>query len=88
MASPCSTPILASVLLVVSQEESRWVGMGWMSLFGLGRTLVFLALGFGFVGLKGLPKSGHWMKHIHQFSTLLMIGAGAYFIGIGSGWWS
>lgn len=77
MASPCSSPILASILISLSETGSYITGMLAMFAYAVGASSLFLLLG---LGLSKLPKKGHWMKKVHQGAAALMILAGTYYI--------
>jgi cytochrome c biogenesis protein CcdA len=77
MASPCSSPILGSVLISLSETGSYRTGFLAMLAYAIGASSLFLALG---LGLSRLPKRGNWMKKVHKGSSLLMIAVGIYYI--------
>lgn len=86
VASPCSTPVLAGVLVMISQSENRVQGMGLMFLYGAGISTIFLVLGLGFLRISQIPKSGVWMRYVHKTSVLLLVGSALYFAGKGMQW--
>lgn len=86
VASPCSTPVLAGVLVMISQAENRAQGMGLMFLYGAGITTIFLILGLGFLKMTHMPRSGQWMRYVHKFSVLLLVASAFYFAGKGMQW--
>ncbi len=83
VASPCSTPVLGGVLLLISQSENRLAGFGLMFLYGLGLSTLFLILGLGLFKAAQLPKSGQWMTYVHKFSVFLLVGSSFYFFAKG-----
>ncbi len=86
VASPCSTPVLAGVLLMISQAENRIQGMGLMFLYGAGISTIFLILGLGLLRVTQIPKSGLWMRYVHKLSVLMLIASSFYFAAKGMQW--
>lgn len=80
IASPCSTPVLAGVLALVAQSESRGQGVVLMAIYGMGISTLFMLLGLGLLKSKTLPQSGKWMILVHNFSMALLLVGGIYFI--------
>jgi thiol:disulfide interchange protein DsbD len=81
MASPCTSPILGSVLTTLSAESSeRASGFILMLAYAVGASFIFLVLGLGLAKLKSLPRAGRWMNSIHRLSSLLMIVLGGYYL--------
>lgn len=83
VASPCTGPVLAGVLALISQVGSVYTGSFLMFLYALGLSSIFLILGLGLVRASQIPKSGKWMVVVHKFSSILLLGAGCYFIYLG-----
>lgn len=80
VASPCTSPVLGGVLSQIASDGSFWSGILEMLFFAFGMGFIFLVVGFGFIHLKKLPKSGHWMSTVHHLtSVFLFIGACYYF---------
>ena len=84
MASPCSTPILATTLTLLASKSSALVGVALMTVYSIGFLFLFGLLGFGVVKASKIPKSGVWMKYVHAMGSLAILGAGIYY-GI-TGW--
>lgn len=84
MASPCSTPILATTLTLLASKSGVLEGMALMSVYSIGFLFIFALLGFGVFKASKLPRSGAWMKTIHTLGSLAIVGAGIYY-GI-TGW--
>jgi len=78
VASPCTAPVLGSLLLFVASGRSPAAGAALMFTFSLGLSTMLLALGF-FAG-SFLPRSGPWMVRVKQALALVIIAAGIYFI--------
>lgn len=85
LASPCTSPILGSVLVTLSGASSFLEGSWLMFLYALGMSLLFLGLGLGLLELKKLPRSGIWLGWVHRISSLLIICGGFYYLGRGFG---
>lgn len=79
LASPCTSPILGTVLATLSQTGTFQTGILLMISYSLGISILFLALGLGLVALEKLPRAGIWMSHVHRLSSVLILIAGAYF---------
>lgn len=80
LASPCTTPILSGVLSLMATEKSMVLGLFYMLAYTLGFSLLLMLLGFGL--FKSLPRSGLWLKRVQQFSGLLLIIAGLYYLSL------
>lgn len=88
LASPCSTPVLASTLTYLASSGSVLQGILLMSLYSTGFLLLFFLLGLGVIKKSKLPKSGKWMSKVHLFTSWLLIGVGIYYGYIGlQGFW-
>lgn len=80
LTSPCTTPILSSILGILATEGEVAKGITLMVIYSFGFSFVFLVLGFGIIKAKKLPKAGQWLNKLHHFSTLLLFVASLYFI--------
>lgn len=87
IASPCTSPILGSLLGVLAQAKSSLVGIWLMFLYALGMSLIFLGLGLGLVEIRRLPRSGQWLSRVHHLSSFLVLLGGAYFLVKGISLW-
>lgn len=85
MSSPCSSPILATILFSISDTGSVVDGILSMVSYSLGASVLFLVLGLGIVKLKRLKKPGKWLNHVHHVSSLLILVAGIYYLWTGVG---
>ena len=83
VASPCTGPILGGVLAAMAQVQNLFLGSLLMFSYSLGMSLLFLFLGFGMVNMNKLPRSGNWMRRIHIISSVILVGAGFYYLGKG-----
>jgi len=77
--SPCTTPVLGTILAVVSTKQNVLFGAVLLFFFALGlSTTIFLAGLFSGI-LTKLPKSGKWNLIIEKiFAFVLLIVAGYY----------
>jgi len=78
VASPCTAPVLGTLLAYVAAKKAVVAGGLLMFTFSLGLSTTLLAIGF-FAGTL-MPKSGVWMEKVKRGLALLIIGAGVYFI--------
>lgn len=83
LASPCTSPILGTVLLTLSQSGTFRQGVVLMVCYSLGISLLFLTLGLGVMRLNRLPRAGMWMNHVHKFSSVMISAVGIYYIHSG-----
>lgn len=80
MASPCTTPVLGTVLVTIATGGEFLSGIFLMFLYALGASSLFLVLGLGLLQMGRLPRSGMWMKKVHKASSVLILLAGAFFL--------
>ncbi len=80
VASPCTSPLLGGVLTMMATEESRLTGVLLMTAYATGFTTLFFVAGIGLVRWSALPRSGAWMTWTHRLASLLLAGAGIYYI--------
>ena len=80
VASPCTSPILGSVLLTLSQGQTFLAGLMLMLSYAIGTSSLFLLLGLGLIQIKKLPRSGAWMQQVHRLTSTLLVLGGAYYI--------
>jgi thiol:disulfide interchange protein DsbD len=78
VASPCTAPVLASLLVFVASKKAVVTGGLLMFSFSMGLSSMLLVIGF-FAGSL-MPKSGAWMVKVKTALALLIMGAGVYFI--------
>lgn len=81
IVAPCMTPVLGVLLSNIAESKSGPVlGFVWMFVYGCGLGFLYILAGT-FAGLLvALPKSGPWLKHLHQlFAWFLILFAGYLF---------
>ncbi len=82
LASPCTTPILSSILAMMATHATLGRGLYLMLVYTAGFSLLLLFLGLGLIELKHLPRSGKWLNIIHKLGAFMMVGAGAYYLSL------
>ncbi len=87
VASPCTSPILGGVLALLSTSSSLFEGMVLMFLYSAGFSLLFLFAGLGVLKASRFPRSGPWLARVHGLSSLLLVGAGLYYLSQPLGLW-
>jgi thiol:disulfide interchange protein DsbD len=78
VASPCTAPVLGTLLFYVAAKKAVVTGALLMFTFSLGLSTMLLIIGF-FAGTL-MPKSGAWMVKVKKGLALLIIAAAIYFI--------
>jgi len=78
VASPCTAPVLASLLVYVAAKKAVVTGTLLLFTFSMGLSSTLLVIGF-FAGSL-MPKSGAWMVTVKKALAYLIIGAGIYFV--------
>ncbi len=80
VASPCSAPVMTSLLFYIASQKEIGRGALLMLVFSLGMNTLFLILGFSAGSLRSLPRPGVWMVVVKKVMALLILGSGVYFI--------
>ena len=80
IASPCTTPILTTILSYIATEKSVVFGGLLMFFFALGLGTILVAIGTFTGAMKLMPKSGKWLQTVKLVSGLLILAASQYFI--------
>ena len=82
VASGCATPALAAILTLVMSKGAIAYGASLLLAYGLGRGVPIVAFGT-FAGLlKVMPGLTRWTARLQQFSGVMMIVIGLYFLWI------
>jgi len=80
IAAPCTSPILAVLLILVAQARQVIFGFFLLFFFALGMGTLIILLGT-FTGLAtSLPKSGKWTENIKHIFGYALIAIGEYFL--------
>ncbi len=75
--SPCIGPVLSSILIIASTEESLWRGVYLLSMYSLGLAVPFLISAILFNRLLGLLKRyGYVVKYTVKVMGVLLIAIG------------
>lgn len=78
IAAPCTGPVLAVILSLISKSGEPEKGATLMAFYSLGMGMLFLVLGTFSSALSRLPRSGRWMESVKSVLGILMVGAGVY----------
>ncbi|MBI4634268.1 MAG: sulfite exporter TauE/SafE family protein [Deltaproteobacteria bacterium] len=85
--SPCTTPILATLLGYVAARQNIAFGMSLLFVFSLGMGTLLILVGT-FAGLLAtLPRSGAWTTAINRFFGWVLLGTGEYFLFLAGTLW-
>lgn len=80
VAAPCTSPVLAGLLIYVSATKDVLLGGSMMFAFSIGMTTLLIVIGT-FSGMaKSLPKPGKWMVWVKKALALVLFGYGEYFL--------
>ncbi len=80
VAAPCTSPVLAGLLIYISTTRDIVFGGSMMFAFSIGMTTLLIAIGT-FSGMaKSLPKPGKWMVWVKRTLALALFGLGEYFL--------
>ncbi len=79
VASPCTSPVLGSVLLSVSRDPWSIKTFFEMLAYAVGASLLVLILGLGLMRAKHLPRSGAWLHSVHRLTGVLILTGAFYY---------
>lgn len=80
VASPCTSPVLLTLLTFVATSQHVLYGGALMFVFSLGMGVLLIVAGT-FSGLAAaLPKPGGWMTGVKKVLGLLMLGMAEYYL--------
>ncbi|TAN45164.1 MAG: hypothetical protein EPN22_03985 [Nitrospirae bacterium] len=80
VAAPCTSPVLAGLLLYVSQtKDILWGGLMLLA-FSFGMTTLLVIIGAFSGVLKSLPQPGRWMIWMKRGLALILFITAEYFI--------
>jgi thiol:disulfide interchange protein DsbD len=80
IASPCSTPILGTILLYVATKQEVVFGAALLFSYALGMSVLLVVIGTFSSALHSLPKAGPWMQKIQKGFGVLLLLVGEYFL--------
>jgi len=78
--SPCTSPILGSILIIVASRKNILYATTLLLTFAYGMGLVLILAGTFSSILLSLSKSAAWTQKIKKLSGLILAGMGVYFI--------
>lgn len=90
LSTPCTAPLFPGLLawaVLQAQNGGRAVGVGVITMVGVGMALPYLLLS-AFPGMaRRIPRTGAWSELVKQLMGFLILGVAVYFAGqrIGSG---
>jgi cytochrome c-type biogenesis protein len=78
--APCTTPVLGSILVLLSEKGNAVYGGLLLLSFAFGMGCILLISAVFSAVLSSLPKAGVWMVVVKKAYAFLLLGAGVYFI--------
>jgi len=82
--SPCTAPVLGSILVFVATKRNFIYGALLLFSFAYGMGSLLILTGTFSSILAALPKSGRWMEVIRKIYAIILIVAGIYFVFSGA----
>ncbi|KJU86795.1 Protein-disulfide reductase [Candidatus Magnetobacterium bavaricum] len=80
VAAPCTSPVLAGLLIYTSTTKNAILGGLMLFFFSMGMTTILIIIGTFSGVMKSLPKPGNWMVWLKKGTALVLIGLGEYFL--------
>jgi thiol:disulfide interchange protein DsbD len=80
VAAPCVGPFVISLIALVSQLASPFLGFLMFFVLALGLGLPYLLLGIFSSGLNAFPRSGMWMVQVKKAMGFILIAMAFYFL--------
>lgn len=80
VASPCTAPVLGTLLVLVATQKQIFAGSALLFTFAIGMNTLLFILGISAGFLKNLPRSGNWMIFVKKILAGLVLASGVYFI--------
>lgn len=80
VASPCTAPVLGSLLVFIAQEKAVFSGGLLMFVFSIGMCTLIIPIGMSLGLMNKLPRSGMWMVRIKQILAGIILIGGLYFV--------
>jgi cytochrome c-type biogenesis protein len=78
VASPCSTPVLATLLAWISSTQNPWLGGGLLLSYTSGYVLPIIVVGSFTATLKQFLALRRWSGWINPASGILLVGFGVF----------
>lgn len=76
--SPCSTPVLATLLAWVAQTQNPFLGGLFLLVYALGSSLPLLISGMFASGLRSFLALRQWTGYINYASAIVLLAFGSY----------
>ena len=85
VVTPCTVPVLGTILLFLATEKNVFYGTTLLLSFAYGIGFILILAGTFSSFLMNIPKSGRWLLYLQKIFSLLLVAMGIYFIlkGIG-----
>jgi thiol:disulfide interchange protein DsbD len=80
VAAPCTSPVLAGLLIYVSTTKNVVFGGAMMFAFSIGMSTLLIFIGTFSGVAKSLPKPGNWMIWVKRGLALALFAIGEYFL--------
>ncbi|MBI4686312.1 MAG: sulfite exporter TauE/SafE family protein [Nitrospirae bacterium] len=80
VAAPCTSPVLAGLLIYVSGTKDMALGGLMMMSFSLGMTTLLILIGAFSGALKTLPRPGAWMLWVKKGLAMALFAISEYFL--------
>jgi thiol:disulfide interchange protein DsbD len=78
--SPCTAPILGTILLYVATKQNIFYGATLLFVFAYGMGFLLILVGTFSSIFVNLSKSNAWMMWVKKLSGFLLLGMGEYFL--------
>ena len=80
VAAPCTSPVLAGLLIYISTTKDLFLGSSMLLSFSLGMSILLIAIGTFSGILRSLPGPGNWMVWIKRTLAMFLFGLGEYYL--------
>jgi len=80
VAAPCTSPVLAGLLIYVSTTKNVVFGGAMMFAFSIGMSTLLILIGTFSGVAKSLPKPGNWMVWVKRGLAIALFAIGEYFL--------
>lgn len=84
IASPCVGPFLSGLLIFFATTGDGFLAFISLFIFGMGMSVLLIAVGTFPALLGNLPQAGGWMETLNRGMGLLLVGMAFYFLRPGS----
>ena len=84
--SPCTTPVMGTLLLYVASRQNFVFGMSLLFVFASGMSAILVCIGSASGLSTRLPRSGPWLVRVEKGMAIMMACCGIYFIYQASCW--